>query len=190
MNENDRRVIRTKRLLKESLKELMLLHEDYVDISVKELCDKADINRRTFYLHYESIDEVLLDIQEDFSAEFYERTKQYDHIKDAEPVIAEFFAMHEENPVYQKLILSPTQDYLREMMRSRTVSKLDENDNLKRMRHLDIITQNIIEQFYHMAVVSMYREWIRQRRIMPRASAIKLAADLVSRGLSAVIQGI
>ncbi|MCR4911611.1 MAG: hypothetical protein K5925_03720 [Bacilli bacterium] len=51
MNNEDKRVIRTKKLLKDSLKELMLKHDDYTDISVSELCEKAEINRRTFCLH-------------------------------------------------------------------------------------------------------------------------------------------
>lgn len=87
MENIDPRVKRTKKMFKDALKELMMVHEDYMDITVKELCEKAGLNRRTFYLHYETIDDVLVDIQEDFTIEFYEKTKQYDHIKDIEPVV-------------------------------------------------------------------------------------------------------
>lgn len=186
MNENDPRVKRTKKMFKDALKELMLNHDDYMDITVKELCDKAELNRRTFYLHYESIDEVLLDLQDEFSKEFYEATKQYDHIKEVEPVIKAFFELNNKNKIYEKIILSPSQDYLREMMRSKTVSILDENDNLKAIRKYDIITQNIIEQYYHMAVVASYREWARQRKIMPLDEVVKLTTNLVMSGLSSL----
>ena len=186
MNAIDPRVKRTKKMFKDALKELMLTHDDYMEITVKELCEKAELNRRTFYLHYEYIDDVLLEIQEDFSKEFYEATKQYDHIREIEPVVKVFFDLHESNPIYEKIILSPTQDYLREMMRSRTVSVLDENDNLKAIRSHDIITQNIIEQFYHMTVVSAYREWVRQRKIMAKEDVIKLTAKLVANGLHGI----
>ena len=53
MNELDPRVKRTKKMFKNALKELMLSNKDYMDITVKELCEKAELNRRTFYLHYE-----------------------------------------------------------------------------------------------------------------------------------------
>ena len=53
MNELDPRVKRTKKMFKDALKELMLKHDDYMEITVKELCEKAELNRRTFYLHYE-----------------------------------------------------------------------------------------------------------------------------------------
>lgn len=184
MNELDPRVKRTKKMFKNALKELMLSNKDYMDITVKELCEKAELNRRTFYLHYEYIDDVLADIQEDFSQEFYEATKQYDHIKDIEPVVKAFFDIHDSNPIYEKIILSPAEDYLREIMRSKTVAVLDENDNLQGIRHLDILTQNIIEQFYHMTVVSAYREWARQRKIISKDEIVKLTTKLVRSGLS------
>lgn len=186
MTNMDPRVKRTKKMFQEAMKELMLSHDDYMDITVKELCEKAELNRRTFYLHYEYIDDVLLEIQEEFSKEFYEATKQYDHIKDIEPVVKAFFDLHEANPIYEKILLSPAQDYLRESMRSRTVTALDETDNLKAIRHHDIITQNIIEQFYHMTVVSAYREWVRQRKIMAKEDVVKLAAKLISNGLNSL----
>lgn len=182
----DPRVKRTKKMFKEAMKELMLLHDDYMEITVKELCEKAELNRRTFYLHYEYTDDVLLEIQEDFTQEFYEATKQYDHIKEIEPVVRAFFDIHEANPIYEKILLSPAQDYLRETMRSKTVTALDETDNLKLIRGYDIITQNIIEQFYHMAVVAAYREWVRQRKIMAKEDVIKLTTKLVSNGLSGI----
>lgn len=184
MNELDPRVKRTKKMFKNALKELMLSNKDYMNITIKELCEKAELNRRTFYLHYEYIDDVLADIQEDFSQEFYEATKQYDHIKDIEPVVKVFFDIHDSNPIYEKIILSPAEDYLREIMRSKTVAVLDENDNLEGIRHLDILTQNIIEQFYHMTVVSAYREWARQRKIISKDEIVKLTTKLVRSGLS------
>lgn len=54
----DRRIKRTKMLLQNALVDLML--EKAVDkISVKELTQKADVNRSTFYLHYLDIYDML-----------------------------------------------------------------------------------------------------------------------------------
>lgn len=41
----------TKKVLAESLKELML-RRDFADITVTDLCAAAEINRRTFYRHF------------------------------------------------------------------------------------------------------------------------------------------
>ena len=47
----DRRILKTKRALRESL--LYLLKEQPIQkISVSRLCEKSDINRSTFYTYY------------------------------------------------------------------------------------------------------------------------------------------
>ena len=38
---------------------LLLQKKDYKYITVKEVCKKAGVNRSTFYLHYESMDDLL-----------------------------------------------------------------------------------------------------------------------------------
>ena len=38
---------------------LLLEKKDYAFITVKEICEKAGVNRSTFYLHYETIDDLL-----------------------------------------------------------------------------------------------------------------------------------
>ena len=57
-NVTDRRIRRTRALLRQGLIQLMET-KDIKDISVKELSDLADINRGTFYLHYNDIYDML-----------------------------------------------------------------------------------------------------------------------------------
>jgi AcrR family transcriptional regulator len=53
-----RKVLYTKKTLKESL--LVLLHEkDISKITVKELCQVADVNRSTFYSHYKDVFDII-----------------------------------------------------------------------------------------------------------------------------------
>lgn len=60
----DRRIKYTKRMLHEALIEL-LEKKPISSISVTELCDKADINRSTFYAHYRDQFELLAEIEAD-----------------------------------------------------------------------------------------------------------------------------
>lgn len=69
INENDGRVIRTKKLIRKSL--LELVQEKSIDkISVKELTDRVNINRGTFYLHYKDIDSLVESIQNEIFNNF------------------------------------------------------------------------------------------------------------------------
>ncbi len=64
----NQRIRLTKRLLHESL--LSLLDNKTADeISIKKLCEHAGINRSTFYKHYNSVSDVIREIEREISEE-------------------------------------------------------------------------------------------------------------------------
>lgn len=65
----DRRVRRTRALLQNGLIQLMA-QKEIKDISVKELSDLVDINRGTFYLHYNDIYDMLHKLEDEIFVEF------------------------------------------------------------------------------------------------------------------------
>jgi AcrR family transcriptional regulator len=58
MNKNESKYFNTALLMDEALL-LLLEKKDFAFISVKEICQKAGVNRSTFYLHYENTNELL-----------------------------------------------------------------------------------------------------------------------------------
>ena len=54
----DKRIIKTKKVIYSSLNKI-LLKKEIGDISITELCESAQISRKTFYLHYSSIYDVI-----------------------------------------------------------------------------------------------------------------------------------
>ena len=56
----DKRVEKTKNAIRKSLMDLILLY-DFNKITVKMITDKANIGRKTFYLHYSCIEDVIDD---------------------------------------------------------------------------------------------------------------------------------
>lgn len=68
MKKENQRIALTKRLLKDAL--LRLLHKKNLDqITITELCQESSINRATFYRHYQTPRDVLVDVEIDL---FYE----------------------------------------------------------------------------------------------------------------------
>ena len=67
----DRRVKYTKKVIKDTFLSL-LEKKDISSISVKELCDIADVNRGTFYRYHEDIYDLLKKIEEEFIEEIRE----------------------------------------------------------------------------------------------------------------------
>lgn len=72
----DRRVRRTRRLLKDSLISL-LQEKEFKNISVTDITTRADLNRGTFYLHYSDIYHLLLDMEEDLLHDFQQMIDDY-----------------------------------------------------------------------------------------------------------------
>ncbi|MBM7704343.1 TetR/AcrR family transcriptional regulator [Metabacillus iocasae] len=81
----DRRKKYTQMVLKESL--LALIKEKPIaNITVKELCERADINRSTYYAHYASPYELLYAIEEEFMGELVQTLNQYNFSKEEEAI--------------------------------------------------------------------------------------------------------
>ena len=72
----DRRIKYTKKVIKESFFEL-LEEKDITKVTVSELCEKADINRATFYRYYIDIFDLLEKIKEEFVKEIQDSYKDF-----------------------------------------------------------------------------------------------------------------
>lgn len=69
MNKNESKYYNTALLMDEALLQL-LEKKDFPFISVKEICQKAGVNRSTFYLHYENTNELLKETIERLNEKF------------------------------------------------------------------------------------------------------------------------
>lgn len=58
MNKSESKYFNTARRMNEALLSI-LEKKDFNYITIKEICEKAEVNRSTFYLHYENITELL-----------------------------------------------------------------------------------------------------------------------------------
>lgn len=76
-HDSDKRVIRTKKAIKAALFKIME-EKDISSITISELTEKANINRRTFYTHYRSITDILDEIEGDLVQALTELMRNFD----------------------------------------------------------------------------------------------------------------
>ena len=62
MQKKDRRTKRTHKAITQAFTEL-IIEKEFSEITVTELAERANINRKTFYSHYECIEDVLDELQ-------------------------------------------------------------------------------------------------------------------------------
>lgn len=112
----DLRVVRTKEAIRKALEE-MICEMDYEGISVKELTERARIDRKTFYLHYNSIDDLLRRMQSDMAKDFVRRTRLFRRPEDMDKITREFYSVSESNgSLYEKLMCNGNYRYIRKQI--------------------------------------------------------------------------
>lgn len=72
----DKRVLKTRQRITDAFIELIKTKE-INKITVSELAKKADIERKTFYLHYNCIEDVYLDIETSITKELEDEANKY-----------------------------------------------------------------------------------------------------------------
>ncbi|WP_244513548.1 TetR/AcrR family transcriptional regulator [Oceanobacillus limi] len=92
----DRRKKYTRKVLRESLMDL-LKEKQISSITVKELCELADINRSTFYAHYADHFDLLTQIEDELIDDMNQYLSAYNFEKEEEAVqmvekLLEYFA--------------------------------------------------------------------------------------------------
>lgn len=76
MENLDNRVRYTKMVLQQAL--LKILQSKHIDrVTIKELCEEAKVNRGTFYLHYATPNDLLMEIEQQFIDENMARFDPY-----------------------------------------------------------------------------------------------------------------
>lgn len=99
---NDRRVQRTKRLLQGALVEL-IKEKGYDNLTVQDITDRADVGRTTFYLHYQSKEDLLLEHHANLQVHFSLSVLNYQQLMgdEALPEMVEFLEVMAQNrPMY------------------------------------------------------------------------------------------
>ena len=85
---DNRRSQYTRTALRRAL--LMLMLEKPVDrITVKELCDAADINRGTFYAHYASPEQLLSQVENEFYLDLLAEVSSFREAEDVERIFVD-----------------------------------------------------------------------------------------------------
>ncbi len=156
----DRRVKYTKNLLKEALIEL--LQEKHIsNISVKELCEKADINRSTFYSHYADPYDLLHQIEK----EVLSNVMQYldDQIHEEQnpqfPTL-QFTTILEyakKNAVLFDVLLGENSNYVFQ----KDIMELSQLVSSQYNRPMDATVRKYLEAFVTTGMISVFKLWIQ-----------------------------
>lgn len=160
-NKNDLRVIKTKNSLYNALLELMK-EKTFEEIKVSDICNKALINRSTFYAHFEDKYELLSACINDLKMSLTNELKKNQNINSTKEYYIELiklFLNHidEKKDTYLAIAInnrnSILTDIIYDVIDNDIISRLkDENDSK--------VPATIIARFYLGAVVNVGLNWM------------------------------
>jgi AcrR family transcriptional regulator len=99
----DRRVRRTKKLLKDALIEL-IMEKGYDTITVQDILDRADVGRSTFYAHYDSKDDLLLGDAPYVHLSFEEIREKEGEVQTVPSFLEMFQHVAEQRPLFRAMM--------------------------------------------------------------------------------------
>lgn len=184
----DRRVRRTRSLLLQGLIQLMG-EKDVKDISVKELSDLADINRGTFYLHYNDVYDLLSKIEEELFQEFNEilerdLTMNGSRSVIPRPILFDLFVFLDHNRALARVLIGPHGDMafvnrLKELVKEKLRMLMDNAEH----------TAEHFDYFYSFMVsgcIGVIECWLNQQSPVPPEEIAAYCSNLLLGGLPAV----
>lgn len=173
---DDRRVRMTKMLLKQSLIEIMR-EKSIHEISIKDICDGADINRSTFYRHYntqyELYDEVLDDITKDIG-EIYISCSGEDYT--AQNFLTEILKYIEENRDTFLVILSGHGNVSMGETFNRFTSRFIDTENSSELRVY-------IVQFIAAGMTSLIWTWLNKENRRSAEDVALIISSVMTHGI-------
>lgn len=181
----DRRVRKTRALLLRGLIQLME-DKDIKDISVKELADLADINRGTFYLHYNDIYDMVNKIEEELFLEFYQIMDRNftDPAQMLSPnsTLLEIFNLLDKNKDMARVMIGPHGDLafvnrLKELVKSRLCHVFEKEEH----------TYQNFEYYYPFIVsgcIGVIEAWFRSDHPRTPQEMAVVCSDIISHGLA------
>ena len=177
----DMRVEKTLTAIRKTFEE-MIMKMDYEKITVKDLCDRARINRKTFYCYYPSIDDLLFELQMEISKDHVEKVKNYNFPEDQDKMTREFFLYNaKQSPLCERITCSGSYQYIRgKMIRHVTENTWNQIESIKR---IDEQKRNILTKYVNVTTIELYRQWVEDGKVIPLEDMIEIAIQLICRGV-------
>ena len=185
MNKDDLRVIKTLDVIRTTFRD-MICEMDYEDITIKAFCDRARINRKTFYNHYESLDDLLKELQDEIVESFISQSVSYESLDDIRMIIRYFFEYADTMPVLnERLLCSGSYQHVGDKINASIMEY-----RAKKYRGSfdpNPLIDNLVFAYFSANTTLLYRQWVADNKELPLEDLIKTATTLICDGMKSFI---
>lgn len=182
----DRRKQYTRMVLMNSL--VALLQKKQIStITIKEICELADINRSTFYSHYSNQYELLNSIEEKFIEDMMAALKQYNFSKEEEAflIIEKILEYISNNNVICQVLLNQSTESHFQKQGTLIIRKFIFNNWITKHK-LDRHQFEYMSIFVVGGSVFVIKNWLEKGMKESHLEMAEIINNLINKGLSAI----
>lgn len=169
--------------------EQMLIEMDYKDITVKELIERARINKKTFYRYYNCIDDLLAEKQEMITTECLQKISGYKIPDELDKIIqAQFLFFHTRGGLYEKVICCGSGVTGLDYSRICSITKKRYWEKSPKIMAYSQEARDMLLKFINRNVIAFYSDWYFGGKKEPIEEMTATAVTLICAGVTGMIK--
>ncbi|MBO6268040.1 MAG: TetR/AcrR family transcriptional regulator [Clostridium sp.] len=181
----DLRVVKTLESIRRAFRD-MICEMDYEDITIKELTERAMINRKTFYLHYNSLDDLLQELQDEIVDSFISQNVSYHSLDDIKRIIRYFYEYACSMPLlHERLLCSGSYQHVGEKI-NKTIMEY-QISKYRGAFSSNLLIDDLVLAFFASNTTILYRQWVADGKQLPVEELIQTATTLICDGMTPFI---
>jgi len=185
----DRRTRKTKRAIRHALAKL-LSQKDINDITIRDIADLADINRKTFYNYYSGIHQVVDEIENEIVLAFESVLGDVDLKRD----------LNDPSRIFERLtaIINTDLDFYGHLLSMHanlslvskivTMLKAKTKEALLSQIEIDDMTADIVLGYAITGMIAVYQQWFNSDRRQSIEEISKTVSILFFKGFSGILE--
>lgn len=187
-HKTDRRIQKTRKAIRTAFGKL-LAEKNINNITVMDIAEKADINRKTFYNYYSGVYEIIEEIEDEVTVFLDETLVSVDFktaLKNPNVVFEQLTKMMSLDPdFYGYLFAKNSESTLNEKIYNILKTKI--KSTVKSQFELDEMQLAVSTDFFVSGLVSVYREWYNSSYQMPVEEVTRLISVIALSGFNGVL---
>lgn len=185
----DRRVRKTKKAIRHAFAEL-LSKKDINDITIRDIADLADINRKTFYNYYSGIYEIVDEIENEIVSAFESVLGEVDlkrDLKDSYRIFERLTAIINTDLDFYGHLLS-MHGNVSLVSKTVTMLKAKTKEAFQSQIEMDDMTADIVLEYAITGIVAVYQQWFNSDHRQSIEEISGTISTLIFHGLSGILE--
>ena len=185
----DKRIIKTKDNIRKAVISLMM-KKNFHEITVKAIAIEANIGRKTFYLHYGSIIDVILEIEDEINNNFQEALKKYidtNNNYNIENLINDLYEIIESNKrLFMRIAINDSYSFFLNILTR--ILKNTINSIAIKIYRIDSPNIALYSEFYSAGIIRLYMSWLKGEINLNKDEFIRLVSRCTFEGGASILK--